>query len=45
MLIFILPNIMAIAFSLKAEYKLNKLVSEQESLVEEWGEDVKKGKI
>lgn len=44
MLIFVLPNIMAIAFSLKAEYKLNKLIKEQEELVEEWGEEVKTGK-
>lgn len=44
MLIFILPNIMAISYTLKAEYKLKKLISEQEALVEEWGDDVKDGK-
>lgn len=43
LLIFVLPNITAIIFSLKAEYKLNKLLNEQEKLVEEWGEEVKKG--
>ena len=33
MLIFVLPNAMAIAFSIKAEYKLNKLLKEKEELV------------
>ncbi len=43
MLIFLLPNITAIIFTLKAEIKLKKLVSEQETLTGEWGEEVKKG--
>lgn len=44
MLIFVLPNIMSISFTLKAEYKLKRLIAEQEDLVAEWGEDVKGGK-
>lgn len=40
MMIFILPNITAIFFTIKAEYKLRTLNAEQEALVEEWGEEV-----
>ena len=43
MLIYVLPNITAIIFTLKAEMKLRKLIKEQEEITEEWGEKVKKG--
>jgi hypothetical protein len=41
MLIFVLPNIMSISFTLKAEYKLKKLMAEQADLIEEWGDEVR----
>jgi len=44
MLIFVLPNITSIIFTLKAEYKLQNLIKEQEVLVDEWGEEVKRGR-
>lgn len=44
MLIFVLPNITAIIFTLKAEYKLGTLKSQQEALIEEWGEEVSSGR-
>lgn len=43
MLIYILPNITAIIFTVKAEMRLKKLIVEQEELIDEWGEEVRKG--
>ncbi len=43
MLIFVLPNISAIIFTIKAEMKLKNLVAEQASLIDEWGDEVKNG--
>ena len=43
MMIFVLPNITSIIFALKAEYRLQKLLTQQEAIVEEWGEAIKKG--
>ena len=42
MLIFVLPNITAIIYTVKAEIQLKKLLDEQERLTEEWGDEVKK---
>lgn len=42
--IWLVPNITQIVFIVKTEIKYNLLKEEQESLIEEWGEEIKLGK-
>jgi len=41
MLIYVLPNITAIIFTIKAESKLKRLTQEQEKIANEWGDQVR----
>jgi hypothetical protein len=40
MLIYVLPNVTSIIFTIKAEAKLKKLAQDQERIKNEWGENI-----
>lgn len=42
-IVFLIPHIVHIYLDIKSVYIINKLESFQEALVEEWGEEIKKG--
>lgn len=44
MMIWVVPEVTSILFSLRADIKTTSLLSEQEGLLTEWGEEVKSGK-